>query len=811
MDPALLRLHRNQQPDSTPQSVDNSATAAMPKQPPAPLGNSLVLPLPHSQHQRTSPPLAAIPSYSKPGFGPRQSFVPSTPNFTVPSPETSFADLPESSHLSALPGAAGDQSAQRDAPRNILASSTSSAHSIHSSADYFSSSLSEKYPPARGNHAASSVHLPLLGPSALEDDESPDHEYHSAGRASVGRIGTGSGKLGGLLQTRARLHPLALVPAFFIGVVIAMSGMLGPPLRHVGSGKNLMSALKSPFSHSDIDPHNYTIHSSGHLFLRPSALHPSSDSSPYSAAEAARLGPHTMRHPIYDLIANATKTWESKVARQSKTLEQAVKEYKRRFGRRPPKGFDDWFRFAQENDVVLIDEFDQTFNDIFPFYAMPPSTLADRAERLQVDASTFSMIIKNGKVDIVGGHAKDGRAKDQAALMKRWARWVPDVNISMSAHDGPSIIMDWRGRQRHHDAAKKGTYLSKTQLDEVDEDAAFWGFPLACPPQSRLRRAYDGLEIDNLPRGPSYVYDHLKTMDMCENPEWQYLHGFTSWPGMRPQTLRPLFSFAKTSMHSDILLTPLEQYWDIESYDPAWENKKSNKAVWRGSTTGVWFDRGTWWRSSQRVRLWFMGKDKAGSRRVRFSGEGLETPTGVPSLVERNVSTVALMNQYIDFAFTGKAGQCSEEDGSCEAVRQLFDFQRPFGWNEANEYKYMLDLDGNAWSGRFHRLLSTNSVVLKSTIFPEWYAGWIQPWVHYIPLKIDYTDLFDIMAFFAGDLDGKNDHDLLAKQIADNGKDYAQRFWRYADMEAYFFRLALEWARVTAPDRSSMDYTGPGS
>lgn len=196
--------------------------------------------------------------------------------------------------------------------------------------------------------------------------------------------------------------------------------------------------------------------------------------------------------------------------------------------------------------------------------------------------------------------------------------------------------------------------------------------------------------------------------------------GFTSWPGMRPQILRPLFSFAKTSLHSDILLTPLEQYWDKEPWDPSWEEKKYNKAVWRGSTTGVWFDRGTWWRSSQRVRLWFMGQDSTGVRNVRFSGEGLETPVGVESLVEKQVPTMDLMQRYVDFAFTGREGQCSEEDGSCQAVRDTFEFQRTFGWNEANEYKYMLDLDGNAWSGRFHRLLSTNSAVLKSTIFPEW-------------------------------------------------------------------------------------------
>lgn len=189
---------------------------------------------------------------------------------------------------------------------------------------------------------------------------------------------------------------------------------------------------------------------------------------------------------------------------------------------------------------------------------------------------------------------------------------------------------------------------------------------------------------------------------------------------MRPLLLRPLFSFAKTTMHSDVLLTPLEQYWDHEPWDPEWDKKAHAKAVWRGSTTGVWFDRGTWWRSSQRVRLWFMGKDKTGTRRVRFSGEGLETAPGVESLVEKRVATQQLMEHYVDFAFTGREGQCDVDDGSCAAVKKLFDFQRTFGWNEANDYKYLLDLDGNAWSGRFHRLLSSNSAVIKSTIFPEW-------------------------------------------------------------------------------------------
>lgn len=48
------------------------------------------------------------------------------------------------------------------------------------------------------------------------------------------------------------------------------------------------------------------------------------------------------RHPILELISNAEKKWDDLVKRQSKTLKEAVAEYKRRYMRNPPKGFDKW-------------------------------------------------------------------------------------------------------------------------------------------------------------------------------------------------------------------------------------------------------------------------------------------------------------------------------------------------------------------------------------------------------------------------------------------------------------------------------------
>ncbi|KAJ8693303.1 hypothetical protein PTI98_002188 [Pleurotus ostreatus] len=48
------------------------------------------------------------------------------------------------------------------------------------------------------------------------------------------------------------------------------------------------------------------------------------------------------RHPVIELIEQAEREWEGKHERASKTLSEAVVEYKRRYKRLPPKGFDDW-------------------------------------------------------------------------------------------------------------------------------------------------------------------------------------------------------------------------------------------------------------------------------------------------------------------------------------------------------------------------------------------------------------------------------------------------------------------------------------
>lgn len=75
-------------------------------------------------------------------------------------------------------------------------------------------------------------------------------------------------------------------------------------------------------------------------------------------------------HPILSLIQRARAQWNEKVNSQSQTLSAAVAEYKRRYHRNPPRGFDRWWSYAVKHKIVLKDEYDQIDRDLRVFRAL---------------------------------------------------------------------------------------------------------------------------------------------------------------------------------------------------------------------------------------------------------------------------------------------------------------------------------------------------------------------------------------------------------------------------------------------------------
>lgn len=337
--------------------------------------------------------------------------------------------------------------------------------------------------------------------------------------------------------------------------------------------------------HSSKDPFASLAHQQygGHVFYpaRNASLPPFSDAPP-------PLQPHL----IHLLVEDARFEWEQKLGRQSQTLEEAVREYERRYGRRPPRGFGAWYEFAVRNRVQMVDEYDSVWERVKLFASLPASVLRERSEMLQRDEGfwmwdkTFTIKVREqGKVLVKEGPMKDmgTRANMMLRLLEGIAEFLPDLNITMTGeylpwkvgkeligsagHDVPWVVISGEARDRHRAAADAGERTSRTRHPSnmfdlssypshrgavlrgsrfvrflrrppskliprsAGENGALDGWTLICSPRSAIRQAHSfELRKDHNPAPPtSFIRNHVAAMDVCAHPSRQALHGFTAW------------------------------------------------------------------------------------------------------------------------------------------------------------------------------------------------------------------------------------------------------------------------------------------
>jgi len=108
---------------------------------------------------------------------------------------------------------------------------------------------------------------------------------------------------------------------------------------------------------------------------------------------------------------------------------------------------------------------------------------------------------------------------------------------------------------------------------------------------------------------------------------------------------------------------------------------------------------------------------------------------------------------------------------------------------EVYKYKYVLDLDGNSFSGRYFGLLRSGSLVFKSTIVSEFFDDWLIPYVHFIPVLPDLSDLEDKIEWAI-------ENEEEARQIQANGLEFATRVLTDNLLDSYFISVFLEYARL---------------
>ncbi|KAK4054570.1 hypothetical protein OIV83_001064 [Microbotryomycetes sp. JL201] len=530
------------------------------------------------------------------------------------------------------------------------------------------------------------------------------------------------------------------------------------------------------------------------------------------------------KHPIPVLMERAKKEWERLKARQSKTFAQAVREYERRYGRKPPEGFDQWYAFAKAHKVLMIDEFDMIDKDLLLYRAFAPPTFRKRVNHLKDTFDTIWTIeVNKGKI-VRGGQLKDhDRAKGVEKLMERFLKHLPDQVLVYNGHDNARIAIAADERDRLETLARKGEYDTDSEPPfepKLKGQEPHWGMPVFCPPGSAVREpTFDygwasmestGLEMPDVEEGTiGSLVDNFKSyMNICENPQYRHFHCTSSWVYQHhPTPVLPLITPGVQATLADIHGLIIEQFDLDNQHDPTWEERAFTSLQWRGQTSGPLWEKVVPWRSTQRARLHLLSHQESGSRTIVLTD-------GNDVMRTEEVPNYRLNPLFLDAGMVGPAVQCVKEDGTCDEMERVFQgYDKRISFDRASLYKYVLDIDGNSWSGRFRRLMMSNAAVVKATIFPEFWTDWIVPWLHFIPIQVDYSDMWDVMAFFRGGLQGEGAHDDLGRQIAEAGKDWVKQCFRWADLEAYQFRLNLEYGRLYNDEKlpGSNDFTGDPS
>jgi Glycosyl transferase family 90 len=108
-------------------------------------------------------------------------------------------------------------------------------------------------------------------------------------------------------------------------------------------------------------------------------------------------------------------------------------------------------------------------------------------------------------------------------------------------------------------------------------------------------------------------------------------------------------------------------------------------------------------------------------------------PPGSKNYVKAEVPLQAMNDDIMDTAFT-KAVGCDEFRGGCESMMKHYRFAKPVPLWEHWKHKYLVDFDGMGYSARALAFLASESVMIKSTVYREYFSDWIQPWcvcIHY--------------------------------------------------------------------------------
>ncbi|KAK2163625.1 hypothetical protein LSH36_76g03039 [Paralvinella palmiformis] len=225
----------------------------------------------------------------------------------------------------------------------------------------------------------------------------------------------------------------------------------------------------------------------------------------------------------------------------------------------------------------------------------------------------------------------------------------------------------------------------------------------------------------------------------------------------------PIFSFSKVLKENHDIMYPAWTFWE------------GGPAVWPIYPTGL----GRW--DEQRIIItkeaakhpWEKKKNVAFFRGSRTSAE--RDPLILLSRAEPDLA---------DAQYTKNQAWKSDKDtlGAPPA--------KEIKLEDHCKYKYLFNFRGVAASFRFKHLFFCKSVVFHvGEDWLEFFYPAMKPWVHYIPVKQDLSDLRELIVF-------ARENDDTVKKIAERGYEFIRDHLRMQDVSCYWQRLIARYTEL---------------
>lgn len=552
---------------------------------------------------------------------------------------------------------------------------------------------------------------------------------------------------------------------------------------------------------------------------------------------------------IGQLIANANNAFDRLSSKQPKTLKDAAEAYRLKRGRHPPPGFEKWYEYAAENNAIIVEDFfDQIYHDLEPFWALPPAEIRAKARQLEMWVR-----ISNGTAEANTGWFWHVIWAD---MIGHVSHMLPDMIVPLNAMDEPRIMVPHEiisaslARAKEHrtmaDPERAIGVVHGWPENEVHKEIDRWETTwyrsapysfarAACAPDAPIRAepnllhrtmgaAAEKTQQQSRPE-TSFVSNWTLASDLCQDSSIGAYHGALTSPltASTSRDLLPMFGGSKFAVNNDILM-PAPMYWNgeerFDAKDHAPWSSKTNLAIWRGTATGGRHNALNW-PNFHRHR--FVALTNGTKYRHSFTDptndhdriftdvQQQSALSPLPKALQKNLES--WLDKHQDIKFTDLFCDIPTEDGQCWYLSPDYEVARSMGLPEQYSCKFLPDVDGNSFSGRYRSFLQSNSVPIKASLYREWHDHRLVAWKHFVPMNNRFTDYYAIMSYFLGcteDICGTSGsfpgHDSEAEEIARAGSEWAQKVLRKVDMQIYVARLLLEYGRLTDDKRDLLGW-----